>query len=183
MTGFRSRLVAIARKPLVPWALFGVALFAAIVFGILLKVEADSVAREEQAQDEVRERATEFVLKLTNITYESIDQEVPELEEMATGTLQDEINELFSEENTQAIKDAQVELNGEIDDVFIQSLGDETATVFVVATIEVTNDASDAPVPGIARMEMGLDETSEGWKPDRLELFQSPDQAGIFPGS
>jgi hypothetical protein len=32
-------------------------------------------------------------------------------------------------------------------------------------------------------MEMGLDETSEGWKPDRLELFQSPDQAGIFPGS
>jgi hypothetical protein len=183
MTGFRSKLVGAARRPLVPWVLFGVALFAAILFAVLLKAKADSVAREERAQDEVRERATEFVLKLTNVTYETIDREIPELEEMATGTLLEEINELFSEENTQAIKDAQVELSGEIDDVFIQSLGDENATVFVVATIEVSNNASEAPVPGIARMEMGLDKTSEGWKPDRLELFQSPDQAGIFPGS
>jgi Na+-translocating ferredoxin:NAD+ oxidoreductase RnfG subunit len=183
MTTFGSRVAAVARKPLVPWVLFFVALFAAIVFGILLKVNADAEAREEQAQDEVRESATEFVLKLTNITHETIDQEVPELEELATGTLLDEINELFSEENTQAIKDAEVALSGEIDDVFIQSLGDETATVFVVATVEVSNDSSEAPVPGIARMEMGLDETDQGWKPDRLELFQSPDEAGIFPGS
>jgi hypothetical protein len=183
MTGLPSKLAGAARKPLLPWVLFGVAFFAAITFAVLLKAKADSVAREERAQDVVRERATEFVLKLTNVTYETIDREVPELEEMATGTLLDEINELFSEENAQAIKDARVALNGEIDDVFVQSLGDETATVFVVATIEVSNDASETPVPGIARMEMGLQETSEGWKPDRLELFQSPDQAGIFPGS
>lgn len=183
MTGFRSRLARGARKPLVPWVLFGVALFGAVLFAILLKAEADSVARQEQAQDEVRERATEFVLKLTNLTHDSIDEEVPELEEMATGALLDEINELFSEANTQAIKDARVELDGAIDDVFIQSLGDETATVFIVVTLEVSNDRSETPVPGIARMEMGLDKTSEGWKPDRLELFQSPDQAGIFPGS
>jgi hypothetical protein len=183
MTGFRSKLVGVARRPLVPWVLFGVALVAAILFAVLLKAKADSAAREERAQDEVRERATEFVLKLTNITYETIDQEIPELEDMATGTLLDEINELFSEDNTQAIKDARVELSGEIDDVFIQSLGDENAVVFVVATIEVSNNASETPVPGIARMEMGLEVTSEGWKPDRLELFQSPDQAGIFPGS
>jgi len=183
MTGLGPKLKVSLENPLVPWVLFGLALFAAITFAVLLKVKADSVTGDEQARDDVREQATEFVLKLTNVTYETIDEDVVELREMATGTLLEEINDLFSDANTEAIKDAQVELNGEIDDVFIQSLGDETATVFVVVSLDVSNDSGDAPVPGVARMEMGLDKTDAGWKPDRLELFQSPDQPGILPGS
>jgi hypothetical protein len=183
MTGLGSKLKASARKPLVPWLLLAVSLFAAVTFAVLLKMKADSVTREEQAEDAVREQSTEFVLKLTNVSFESIDEDVSDLKSMATGALLEEINELFSADNTEAIKDAQVELRGEIDDIFIQSLGDDTASVFVVVTLEVSNNSTEAPAPGIARMEMGLANTDSGWKPDRLQLFQSPDQAGIFPGS
>jgi hypothetical protein len=181
MTSLRARIPAAAKNPVVSWTLFGVALAAAVTFGILLKVKADEVAREENAEDAVREQATEFILTLTNVTFETIDGDVSELRQMATGQLLDEIDELFSEDNTGAIKDARVELRGEIDEIFIQSLGDESATVFIVASLDVSNETSEAPVPGIARMELGLDKTGEGWKADRLELFQSPDQPSIFP--
>jgi hypothetical protein len=180
MTSLKSRVASAAKNPVVPWALFGVAIVAAVIFAVLLKVKADEISTEERAEDEVREQATEFILTLTNVTFETIDDDVSELKEMATGQLLDEIDELFSEQNTTAIKDAEVELQGEIDEIFIQALGDETATVFVVASLDVSNETSESPVPGIARMELGLEVAGDEWKADRLELFQSPDQPDIF---
>jgi hypothetical protein len=181
MTTVRSRISTAAKNPVVPWALFGAALVAAVAFGVLLKIKADEISREDSEQDAVRRQATEFIVTLTNVTFETIDSDVAELKEMATGQLRDEIDQLFSDENTTAIKEAEVQLHGEIDEVFIESLGDETAKVFVVVSLDVSNRDSDAPVPGIARMELGLRLTSATWKADMLELLQSPDQPNLFP--
>jgi hypothetical protein len=164
-------------KTALPWGLFVIATVAAVVFAYLWQ-DADA---EERAENEMRARAQRFVVALTNFSSDSIEKDVREIRSFATGTFAEEVDELFSTEVIQRIKDARATSEAEVRKIFVQSLNDESASVFAVVTERVTNRIQEEPRTGIVRMEIDLIKTDSGWKVEEVELFQSPDES-VFSG-
>ncbi|MPZ69888.1 MAG: hypothetical protein GEU71_10190 [Actinobacteria bacterium] len=158
-----------------PWTLFVLALAAAVTFAVLWQTSGEDAGREE-----LEDQAERFVLALTNFSSETIDADVEEIRSFATGTFEDQVNELFSEETVAAIKEAEATSTGTLEALFVQSMSDEDASVFAVLSEEITNQSLDEPRSDIVRMEVGLVKTGGGWKVDSVELFQSPG-TGVVP--
>jgi hypothetical protein len=64
----------------------------------------------------------------------------------------------------------------------VHGLGEDTASAFGVVEETVTNAASPEPRTDVVRVELGLIETSEAWKVDRVEILQNPAAAPIPSG-
>lgn len=161
----RSRL-----PKMLPWLLLVVAVLAAGAFAQLWQ-------RAESAQDrelELRHRARGFVLALTNFSSGSIESDVDEIRSYATGRFAEEVDTLFSDQTIDAIERAKASSSSDVEDLLVQSMGAERASVFAVVSEEVTNEALQEPQLGVIRLEVDLLKTDAGWKVEGVQLFQSP---------
>jgi ABC-type phosphate/phosphonate transport system ATPase subunit len=70
---------------------------------------------------------------------------------------------------------------GTVRTVVVHRLGEDTASAFGVVDETVTNSASPEPrtevLREVLRVELGLIETSEAWKVERVEILQAPSTA------
>lgn len=171
--------MGILRKSLagraLPWTLFVLALAAAITFALLWQASDG----EDSDRKELEDRAETFVLALTNFSSATIDEDVEEIRSYATGAFEEQVNDLFSEETISAIKDAEATSTATLEALFVQSMSEDSATVFAVLREEITNLTLDEPRSDIVRMEVGLVKTEGGWMVDSVELFQSPGSAVV----
>lgn len=155
---------------IVPWAAFALAVAAAVTFGVLWQ---QGVAEEDQ-RDEVTEVARSFVSALTNFSAATIDVDATEIKSYAVGDFKEEVETFFGAEAIAALKEAEAESTGEIQALFLQSLDEEEASVFGVVEQSIANNSLNEPRTDTLRLEVGLIETSEGWKVNRVDIFQSP---------
>jgi Mce-associated membrane protein len=161
-----------------PWALFAIALAAAITFAVLWQ----QLAAQEQERKEVRATANEFATVLTNFSADTIEKDAARIKEFAVGRFEEEVDVFFGEEAIAAIKEAQARSRGDIDSVFVQSIDEESASAFAVVSETVTNVNTPEPRTDILRMEISMVETESGWKVDQVDILQSPG-APPLPGS
>ena len=165
----RLRFAWINRRA-VPWALFLVALAAAGVFLFLWQ----SAMGTDAAASELRAEARRFVLALTNFGSETIEGDVEEIRSYAAGSFAEEVDELFGKETIAAIEKAEATSTGRVEEIFVQDVDGNSASVFAVVTEEVRNKNMGEPRTDIVRMEVGLVRLGDRWKIDRVELFQTP---------
>lgn len=158
-----------------PWVLFVLALAAAITFALLWQTSDG----DDSGKKELEDRAESFVLALTNFSSATIEADVEEIRSYATGAFEEQVNDLFSEDTVAAIKDAEATSTATLEALFVQSMSEDSATVFAVLREEITNLTLDEPRSDIVRMEVGLVKTEGGWMVDSVELFQSPGSAVV----
>ena len=157
-----------------PWALVALLFVTSVVFASMWRSEQEDDERRAQ----VRGAASSFLRALTNFSAETIDADVQRIRSFAVGRFADELDDTFSAERIQAIKDQSAVSTGTIESVFVQQLGPDTATVFAVVAETVANDQTEAPRQDTLRVEVGLIETAETWKVERLTLLQTPASPG-----
>lgn len=160
-----------------PWTMAAVAIAASVTFGALWWAERAEDAR----RDDVEEAARGFLVALTNFQADTIDRDLAEIRTFAVGAFAAEVDETFSVERLEAIRTNQAESRGRVRSLFVQRLTGDGATVFGVVDETVTNSASPEPRTEILRVELGLIQTTEAWKVDRVEILQSPSGGLVGP--
>jgi Mce-associated membrane protein len=160
-----------------PWSLFVLALGLAVLFAVLWSGQR----ADDRRREEVEAAARGFLLALTNFAPDTIDQDVEEIRSFAVGQFADEVGETFSPEQVAAIRENQATSVGRVRNLFVQNLEEDTATVFGVVDETVANSSSPTPRSDVLRLEIGLIETSEAWKVDRVEILQSPGGSLVAP--
>jgi Mce-associated membrane protein len=160
--GFRDRAL--------PWTIAAVAIAASATFGALWWGERAEDARREA----VEEAARGFLVALTNFRAGTIDRDLAEIRSFAVGAFAAEVDETFSADRLEAIRTNQAESRGRVRSLFVQRLTGDSASVFGVVEETVANSASPEPRTEVLRVELGLIQTTEAWKVDRVEILQSP---------
>lgn len=160
-----------------PWALLVLALGLAVLFAVLWSGQRS----DDRRREEVEAAARGFLLALTNFAPDTIDQDVEEIRSFAVGQFADEVGETFSPEQVAAIRENEATSVGRVRNLFVQNLEEDTATVFGVVDETVANSSSPTPRSDVLRLEIGLIETSEAWKVDRVEILQSPGGSLVAP--
>jgi Mce-associated membrane protein len=160
-------------RPSLPWLVAALAAAVAIVFASLWWAERAKDARRA----EVEETARAFLVALTNFEAGTIDQDVAEIRSYAVGGFAREVDETFSAERVEAIQTNEATSQGRVRTLVVHRLGEDTASAFGVVDETVTNSASPEPRADVLRVELGLIETSEAWKVDRVEILQAPSTA------
>jgi hypothetical protein len=156
----------------VPWTLFVLAAGAAITFVILWQ-EAEAQGGEEE---DVLATSEDFITALTNFSADTIDEDAERIKAFAVGDFEEEVETFFGPRAVEAIKEADATSSGEIEEIFIQSIEEDEASVFAVVSETITNASTAEPRTDTLRLEVGLIETGSGWKVDQVEVFQSPGQ-------
>lgn len=172
-----SRLKRLPWRVIIPWALFVLAAAGAVTFGLLW----NELQTEEERREEVLETASGFVTALTNFSAETIDVDAARIKSLAVGDFSEEVDAFFGEEAIAAIKEAEARSVGEIESLFIQSLDEDEASVFGVVTETITNSVATDPRTDILRLEVGMINTSDGWKVNRVDIFQAPGTGAPLP--
>ena len=158
-------------KTWLPWILAALFLASTVTFAVLW----NGLRQEAEAEDAVRATASDFVSALTNFSADTIDTDTAEIQSYAVGDFKDEAETFFGPKAVDAIKQAEAVSEGDVESLFIQSLDGEEASVFGVVTQTITNSFSDQPRTDDLKLEVGLIDTSDGWKVNRVDVFQAPD--------
>lgn len=172
----RVPVARLARSRALPWGLLVVAVAAAVLFWWMWRGER----AEDAVRSEVEATATRFLRALTTFAAETIEEDVEEIRSFATGDFAAEVEETFSDERIEAIRESEARSSGEVRSVFVQSLEGTTAEVFAAVDETIANAASPTPRTELLRIELQLIETPDGWKVSGVEVLQSPG-AGLVP--
>lgn len=164
-------------RVIVPWFLFALAAAAAVVFALAWL----SGVEEDDRIEEVERASQRFVTALTNFSAETIEADVQEIRSFAVGDFEEEVDTFFGPDAIDAITQAEATSEGEIEAIFVQDIDEDAASVFVVVSETVTNSVLEEPQTDVLRLEIGLVQTEDTWKVDRVEVFQAPGSTGV-PG-
>lgn len=174
-----ARLRGLPWRHLAPWILFVLAVTAAATFGFLWQ----KALAEEREREEVAAAAREFVLALTNFSAETIEEDAARIRSFAVGDFEREAETFFGEEAIEAIRESEGGSSGRIDELFVQSVGEDQASVFAVVSETVTNRALEEPRTDTLRVEVGMILTPNGWRVNRVDIFQAPGTTVPLPGA
>lgn len=173
----RRSLPSLAGWPLrsrgLPWALFALAVAVAVLFAVLWL----GAQGHERRRAQVASAATSFLLALTNFSGDTIEADVAEIRRFAVGDFADQVETFFDPEAVQALREAQARSVGRIRSLFVQSLSGGSAVVFGVVDEAVSNAGQPAPRTEVIRIDVEMIETAEGWRVNRVNILQSPDQS------
>jgi hypothetical protein len=161
----------------VPWVIAVLAVAAAVVFGVLW--QRSQAADHRRA--EVTATASSFLAALTNFRAQTIASDVRDIRSFAIGGFAGQVDTFFGPTTTQAIQKAGVQSTGHVRSLFVESISGATASVFGVVDETVTN-RSGSPRTETIRVDVGLIDTSVGWKVDRVQILQSP-SGSQFPST
>jgi len=160
-----------------PWVLAVVFLGTTLTNWWLLRSDRQQDARAAT----VRSTATSFLTALTNFSATTIDQDVSRIKTYAVGDFATQADQTFSATRIAQIKRARVDSRATVRNVFVENVSGDQATVFGVIDESVTNSASASPRTDVLRVEVGMIETSGGWKANSVDILQTPGSTGISP--
>lgn len=176
-----SRAAVLLRSWRLAW---GVAVVAVLVAVVSLGWAA-TLAAEERRANAARERAETVAEQVTTFRGADIDQWVTETQELATGDYAEQVAGLFDDEFRQALRENEVESEGEIERAYLQRLDGDTAEVFVVARQESTNVLRDEAVEDQLRMDITLRHENGEWLASDIAVLNpaaAPGPGDAAPG-
>lgn len=153
----------------VPWVIAVLAL-AATGFSTW---QWQQLAAQEGRADSARAAALAFVQDLTNWdAADGLDDEITALREQGTGPFLDEINAVFGgDQLTRQLQEAEVSATSEVEEAFVQDVGNGTAEVFVVVSVTYqTPEGNDDPQPVVFPAQVVLEERGDGWLVRRVTV-------------
>jgi hypothetical protein len=98
------------------------------------------------------------------------------------GDFATQVDDTFSAARIGQIKRAKVVSTSQVRSVFVESLEGDQARVFAVVNETVTNNLSTAPRTDVIRVELGMINTTSGWKVNSVDILQSPGATGATTG-
>jgi len=161
-----------------PWVLFLVAAAVAMFNWYQWRgLKADNHEREVVASV-----GHDFVLALTSFSGTTIDADVRRIKSFAVGDFAQQVDQTFSDAQIQRIKSAHVVSKSKIAKLFVEDVTGAQATVFAVVDETVTNRSSPASRTDVLRLEVGLIDTTDGWKVNNVNILQTPGTGTGLPG-
>jgi hypothetical protein len=154
-----------------PWFLLALALTAAATFGYLWQEARAATA----AEDELRAQATAFIGDLMSISAETAQADAAAIKDWAVGDFADEAEVFYGREAIDAVVELKATTKGDVRELFVQSLEDGEGSVFAIVDHTVTNANTDEPKSDTVRMSIEMIESKEGWKVNRVRIFESPE--------
>ena len=164
----RWRKVTASRA--LPWVLAAVFLVTTLVNWWLLRNERHDDARAETVQTTSRD----FLHALTTFSAKTIDGDVQRIKSYALGDFASQAEQTFSPARIAQIKSAKVQIAGDLRSVFTEDISGSEATVFGVVDETVSNVSSPTLRADVLRVELGLIQTTDGWKVNSVNILQSP---------
>ncbi|HMC36551.1 MAG TPA: hypothetical protein VKK30_01645, partial [Actinomycetota bacterium] len=155
---------------------------AAVLFFLLWRHAEGTNSSADREQGDVTHTATEFLNTLTNFKGTTIDQDVAQIKRFAIGDFAGQVDTFFGPTNRDALRKAQAESVGHVESVFVESLQGDQASIFAVVSETITNVSTTTPKAQTLRIDMGMIDTSSGWKVNRVDILQSPGNPSI-PGA
>jgi len=165
----------------VSWALFLLVLGAAILFFILWRHAEGNRGRTDTERAQVVTTATDFLNALTNFKGATIDQDVARIKAFAVGDFADQVDQFFGPTAREGLRKAQANSIGHVEKVFVESISGDQAEAFAVVSETITNASTTTPKAQTLRIDLGMIDTSSGWKVSRVDILQSPSTPPI-PG-
>jgi hypothetical protein len=143
------------------------------------------LAAAEQAREDVEVATMQFVTTLTNWDANAGMTETRDaLRDAGTETFARDVDELFgTTEDLRGLAELGARSEGEIRDVFVQSLDGDRAETFAVVLQQATTDAVEFPELHLRYASLVLVQVDGRWLVDDLELLvdSSPDATGAAP--
>jgi hypothetical protein len=171
-----NRFKTLPWRVIIPWTLCALVAAAAVTFFLAYR----DLDQKEARRDEVQQVAQEFAVALTNFSHESIEDDAANIKSFAVGEFAEEVETFLGDEGVAAIREAEASSEGEIITLFIQAADSDEASAFVVVRETITNSSSSEGQTDTLRMEIGMIDTQDGWKVNRVEIFQAPG-SGLVP--
>ena len=175
--GTRSGLRRLRTTRALPWVLAVVFLGTTLANWWWLRDERRHTAQA----DAVEATARSFLTTLTNFSATTIENDVRRIRNYAVGGFAQQVDQTFSSTKIDQIKKAKVVSKSTIRSVFVESVTGDQATVFSVIDETVTNATTASPRTDEIRAEIGMIDTSSGWKVDSVNILQTPGGAAV-PG-
>ncbi|HLJ08060.1 MAG TPA: hypothetical protein VKX24_05955, partial [Acidimicrobiia bacterium] len=178
--GRRSRRAGtvLSRSVVALTALALAATGAAVTFGFKWSQLSDAAAQ----QVTVRRVTSTFLTQLTTFKPTTVDADFQALLTFATGDFAKQANQFFGSNIRQQLEQAQAESEGQIRNLYVQSMSAGKAEVYAVVDQTYTNDtiakAGGQPVADVLRVVLDLAEASGNWKISEVSVLQAPGAAG-----
>ena len=152
---------------LVPWVLV-------VVLGVVATVallQWQQTRAMDAARDQARLAAIEVARLLTEWdASDGLEDTRTDLQAVAGGDFAEQIDDLFGADEVQQLVDAKVTSEGELGDVFVQSLEGDLAEVFVVVTQTTSTQTVDLPTTVVQRAAITLERQDGQWIAVSVEL-------------
>lgn len=158
-----------------PWVIAGLAIAVAVASTVLwlrADARADDLAAAEQDRTEVGLVANSFLVALTTWDAVDLDATLQQIEELGTQRLREDVAELLGLEINQQLRDLNVRSDGDVLDVFVQSLANGRAEVFAVVRQSVESDRLEETEVTFNYFDLRFLETPDGeWLADAVVLI------------
>lgn len=126
------------------------------------------------SQAQVTASARAFLVALTNFTAKTVDADFGRLQAMATGPFATQAQKFFNSSIRQQLETALAQSNGQIRDLYVQSIKGNQATVYAVVDQLYVNNKVSAPQSDVLRLVVNLTDTSSGWKIADVSVLEGP---------
>jgi hypothetical protein len=97
------------------------------------------------------------------------------------GDFADQVDQFFGPTAREGLRKAQASSIGHVEKVFVESISGDQAEAFAVVSETITNASTTTPKAQTLRIDLGMIDTSSGWKVSRVDILQSPSTPPI-PG-
>jgi hypothetical protein len=168
----------VSRSPLLPWVLAVALLATTLTNWWFLRHERSDDART----DRVTATARDFLHALTSFSADTIERDVERIRSFAVGDFAQQVDQTFSSDRIQQIRQAKVVSESTVRSVFVESVEADSASVFGVVDESVTNNVSSTRKSDVLRVEVRLIETVGGWKVEQVNILQTPGQTVVPTG-
>jgi hypothetical protein len=151
---------------------------AAVTFGL----KWSQLSGQAGQATTVRRVASTFLTQLTTFKPTTVDADFGALLTFATGDFATQANQFFGTNIRQQLEQAQAESEGQIRNLYVQSLSGGKAEVYGVVDQTYTNDTiakgGGQPVADVLRVVLDLTQVSGDWKISEVSVLQAPGAAG-----
>jgi hypothetical protein len=174
----KPRLRDNERLPWIVAAIAGFVAVLAIVGMVILFTWWAPLNNEAQDREQVRRVGESFTVHLATFSGETIEEWVAETQERATGNYAEQVDQLFDEELRAALRELEVESQGELINLFVQELAGDEATLFALVRQTVRNAVAEEPFEDELRMELQLAREDDEWLVSDVAVL-GPAQGGV----
>jgi hypothetical protein len=141
----------------------------------------------QQATRQVQTVSRAFVLDLTNLTPETVDQRITDLLAASTGSFANQARSFFDSGNPpvrDALISAKAVEQGQIRSLAVEQVNGSTASSFAVVDVSYTNDKVSSPQSDVLRLQLDLVRTAAGWRISNVTVLDGA-TGGVLqtPGS
>ncbi len=118
--------------------------------------------------------ARNLVLALTNFDPGTIRADFSQIQSDATGQFAAQARRFFGASIRKELTSAGAASRGRVDDLYVQSVNGDRATVFAVVSQKYLNKDATTPVNDTLRLVVGMTDVGGTWKTSSVQVLQQP---------